>query len=126
MVKGRVRWPVDQGLLIIEDPESSFGHDEWDPAAEFVSAGDDSLHLSVRPSEDGPVDLVIATSDPGEAGVDAVYFDGTMRFPSKQAVIRDAGEVMRFAVRCPQGQSRVRVLVDHPGLAARMVVIFSD
>ena len=123
-IKGFVSYSIDQGLLIIDDLNSTFGHDEWDPAAEFISVGADSVYLSVRPSVDGRIEIVIAGPGVAVDGIDTIYYDGVIKLPSKMAVIHDANDVMRFSMRRPAGESHVRVLVDRPGLVARMLVIF--
>ncbi|MER5261517.1 hypothetical protein ABTZ99_05460 [Actinosynnema sp. NPDC002837] len=120
---GRATFFVDHGLIMIEDPESAFLHDLWDPAAEYVSAGPDSVYLSVQPSVDGPVEIGIFRSEAGL--VDGVtYFDGEIVTRSGRFVIHDANDVMCFTVRQPSGRARVRVNVDEPGLASRMSVAF--
>jgi hypothetical protein len=120
---GRATFFVDHGLIMIEDPESSYLHDDWDPATENVSAGPDSVYLSVQPSVDGPVEVGIFKSESGRAdGV--VYFDGTIAVNSGRIMIHDADDVMCFTVRRPKGRVRIKVLVDEAGLASQMRVIF--
>ncbi|WP_406362745.1 hypothetical protein [Streptomyces sp. NBC_01579] len=120
---GRATFFVEHGLIMIEDPESSYLHDGWDPATEYVSAGSDSVYLSVQPSVDGPIEIGIFKSESGRAdGV--VYFDGEIAVHSGFIVIHDANDVMRFAVRKPKGQVRIKVLVDEAGLASQMRVVF--
>lgn len=112
---------IDHGLVIIEDPQSSYLHD-WDPSSEYVSVGPDSLYLSVQSSVDGPVEIGIFKSDAGhEDG--AVYFDGEINVSSGAVVVHDANDVMRFTVRRPPGALRIRVLVDEEGLATRMKIL---
>lgn len=120
---GRATFFVHHGLIMIEDPESAFHHDDWDPALEDVSAGPDSVYLSVQPAVDGPVEIGIFRSEAGL--VDGVaYFDGDLVTSSGMFVIHDANDVMRFTVRAPRGRVRVEVHVDQPGLASRMSVAF--
>jgi hypothetical protein len=120
---GRVAFFIDHGLLIIEDPNSEYLHDSWDPAREYVSIGPDSIYLSVQPSVDGPVEIGIFKSDSESSG-GVVYFDGEISVNSGRVVIHDANDVMQFTVRKPRGQVRLKVLVDEAGLATRMKVVF--
>ncbi|MFC8827591.1 hypothetical protein ACFT9I_19880 [Streptomyces sp. NPDC057137] len=120
---GRATLFVDHGLIMIEDPASSYLHDGWDPASEYVSAGPDSVYLSVQPSVDGPVEIGIFTSESGRAdGV--LYFGGSISVKSGGIVIHDADDVMRFTVRKTKGKVRIKVLVDEAGLASQMRVVF--
>lgn len=120
---GRATFFVDHGLVMVEDPESACLHEDWDPAIEYVSAGPDSVYLSVQPSVDGPVELGIFESDSGRAdGV--VYFDGEIATNTGSITIHDANDVVRFTVRRRRGQVRVKVLADEAGLASRMRIVF--
>ncbi|WP_329787842.1 hypothetical protein V1227_24420 [Lentzea sp. DG1S-22] len=113
---------IDHGLVIVEDPQSSYLHD-WDPSGEYVSVGPDSLYLSVQPSVDGPVKMGIFNSDSGhDDGV--VYFDGEITVSSGVIVVHDANDVLRFTVRKPKGPVGIRVLVDEGGLATKMKILF--
>jgi hypothetical protein len=120
---GRATFFVDHGLVMVEDPQSAYLHDDWDPATEYVSAGPDSVYLSVQPSVDGPLEVGIFESDSGRAdGV--VYFDGEIATTSGSILIHDANDVMCFTVRRRKGQVRVKVLVNEAGLASQMRVVF--
>lgn len=120
---GRATFFVDHGLVMIEDPQSAYLHDDWDPSVEHVSAGPDSVYLSVQPSVDGPIEIGVFKSEVGRAdGV--VYFDGEIATNSGSIVIHDANDVMRFAVRRPKGPVRIKVLVDEAGLASKMRIVF--
>jgi hypothetical protein len=123
-ILGSVRFYVDHGLIIVEDPDSGYGHDEWDPANEFVSAGPDSLYLSVQPSVDGPVEVVISKAEIVSQRASHLYFDGNLHLKGRYVVVHDADDVMRFSVRRSQGSNRVRVMVDEPGFVSYMVVMF--
>ncbi|GAA0613492.1 hypothetical protein HPO96_26765 [Kribbella sandramycini] len=123
---GVVRYGVERGLIIVEDPASRDGHEDWDPAAGFVSAGPDSIYLSVQPAVDGPIDLVVSDGRYHSPKTAYVYFDGLLRTAGPYVVVRDSDDVLRFSVRRPPGDSRVRVLVDEPGLAAAVHIIISS
>jgi hypothetical protein len=125
-VIGYAVFRVDHGLIILEDPGSEYDHADWDPATQFVSAGPDSLYLSVRPSVDGPVEVVLATEEVASERARHVYFDGDLNLHSRYAVLHDADDVVRFTVRYRQGRRRVRVMVDEPGFVSYMVVSFLD
>jgi hypothetical protein len=116
--------PVDHGLIIIEDSNGKYGHDEWDPATDFVSVGSDSVYLSVRSSVDGPVEVTVVKSEVRSDELRTVYFDGVIQVPTRLALVHDADDVVKISMRCAMGESRVRVMVDRPGLAARMLVMF--
>lgn len=121
---GEVTFFVDHGLIMIEDPESAYLHDEWDPVAEYVSAGPDSLYLSVRPSVDGPVTIVIAKAEIADSPAKVVYFDGAIETGSRNIVVHDANDVARFALTRPNGPNRLKVFVDQAGLASHLLVVF--
>ena len=110
-------------MVLIEDPESSYLHGDWDAASEYGNVGPDSVYLSVQPSVDGPVEIGIFESGSGLAdGV--VYFDGEVATNSGRIMIHDANDVVRFMVRRASGKNRIKVLVDEAGLASWMRVLF--
>lgn len=120
---GSIAFRADHGLIIVESPESTYAHDEWDPGVEFVSIGSDSLYLSVQPSVDGPINLVIAKSEVDFTEGGHVYFDGALNIEGSYVIVRDADDVVRFSVRCRSGENRIRVVVDEPGLARFMAIM---
>lgn len=123
---GQVVAPVDHGLVIIEEPESSYRHDEWDPRQEYVSAGPNSVYLSVRPSVDGPVEIGIARTSPATAiVVGEIYFEGTIETSSGWISVHDADDLFAFMIRCRRGENSLKVFVDRQGLVARMLVLLS-
>lgn len=121
---GEIVVPIDHGLVMVEAEGSQALHDDWDPAHEFVSAEPDSLYLSVRPSVDGPVTIGIVDSAQTNDATPIVYFDGTLRVESGVVVITEANEVVRFTVRRPRGDVRIKVLTDQMGLASTLLIAF--
>ncbi|WP_131738182.1 hypothetical protein [Actinomadura roseirufa] len=124
LVAGTFSIPVDHGLIIVEDPASQADHDDWDPFCEFVSAKPDSVYLSVRPSVDGPVEVIIVKGEGGHDRASSRYFEGAIHAKGLYLVIRDADDVVRFSVRCGPGENLIRIMVDEPGLVSCMVVMF--
>lgn len=123
-VLGVVQYGIEQGLIIIEDADSRYAHDDWDPSVDFVSAGPDSIYLSVQPAVDGPIELIISNGEFNTQGAGHVYFDGMLRTAGSYAVIRDASDVMRFSVRRPRGENHIRIVVDEPGFVSKMYIMF--
>ncbi|MFC0112201.1 hypothetical protein [Kibdelosporangium aridum] len=121
-----LRYGNDHGLMIIEDPESTFAHADWDAAESPVSAGPDSLYLSVQPYVDGPVEIAIARKGYDNPQAPHVYFSGELNVRGRYLIVRDADDVMRYAIRCRSGLNKVRVMADEPGLASLLVIIVEN
>jgi hypothetical protein len=116
----RLVFPVDQGMLMFEDPSSAYPHENWFDGDVFVDAGRDSVYLAVQPSVDGPVDVTVSRSLVHDTSDGSLYFEGVIETGSGQLVLHDGNDFLRFAVPLPTSSVEVKIYVDQPGLASKM------
>ena len=119
--------PVEHGLVLVEAPNSSYRHDDWDPRRELVSAGPDSLYLSVRPSVDGPVEIGVMRKVNEAIDTDGlIYYDGFLESPRGVFIIHDADDLFTISVMGKRGRNRLKVIVDQEGLVSKMLIAFME
>src|SRR5690348_10503152 len=61
------------GLLVASAPTSTDAHDGWDPGADPIHAGPDSLYISVRQAASGPVGVVCVEGPFSPEGLERLY-----------------------------------------------------
>ncbi|MBT2209192.1 hypothetical protein [Actinomadura sp. NEAU-AAG7] len=116
---------IRAGLILVEDPQSSDSHEDWEPMDSFVDAGPSSIYVSVQPSVDGPVTIAVLDGDEVISGMQ-LYYEGELILDSKSCVVFDVDESFSFLVPCPSGSARIRIYADELGLASSIAVIFES
>ncbi|MEV4625213.1 hypothetical protein AB0J90_02825 [Micromonospora sp. NPDC049523] len=119
--------PFDHGLLLIEDSESNATHDAWDAAQQYVHFDRDSLYVAVQSAVDGHVEVSAYRDEvsPEEVGHLIEVFSGMIELSSGILRVCDSDQKATLNIPVSRKGGRLRVLVDEPNWATKVVVMFA-
>jgi hypothetical protein len=89
--------PVDHGCVFLRDVESRETHEDWDPSASHVNAGDDSFLFAVLPSVEGDVEFEIWRGEPS-APLPLMMYKGSIRLVHGTVVLHDADDDFKLEI----------------------------
>jgi hypothetical protein len=89
--------PVHHGCVFLRDVESKEAHEDWDPSASRVSAGDDSVLFAVLPSVEGDVEFEIWRGEP-YMPLPLEMYKGSIRLAHGAIVLHDPDDDFRLKV----------------------------
>jgi hypothetical protein len=122
---GAVTTRFPHGLLVVGDAESEDEHEEWDPTSEAVHAGRDSLFISVRPAESGPVGIV-CIEGPQELDDLQLVFSGEIVLTRPNISLAEPGGTMNLELPIERKHNGIEVFSDDNFFASRILLVVSD
>jgi hypothetical protein len=114
--------PVHHGCVFLRDVESKETHEDWDPSASRVSAGDDSVLFAVLPSVDGDVEFEIWRGRP-HAALPVVMYKGSIRLAHGAIVLHDADDDFKLEVLGLGHGGPLSILVDDAHFPATVQIV---
>ncbi|RJQ70246.1 hypothetical protein D5S17_29505 [Pseudonocardiaceae bacterium YIM PH 21723] len=122
----RIELGFDHGLLLIEDAETAATHDDWDLATEFVHQDADSIHVAVRPSIGGLVQVAVYDRhEPVSGGELIELFNSEVILTSGQLTISDPSDKATVRINRSPGASRIAIYADQENFAEIVVITVS-
>lgn len=111
------------GLLVISDPESRDSHDGWDPSAEQVHAGPDSLYVVVRDRASGLVSVACHDDSDSSLGPGSgLLFAGNLELPSAMLMFYDPDQMICMTVPVDEKRMHIKIYSDDPKEPAELLV----
>ena len=121
MLAGSFQARFSFGLMVVAAPESTDPHDDWDPRAEIVHAGPDSLYIGVRDTASGLV--TVTCFEGGEPHSQfPLLFSGPLALPSAQLRIYDPNETISMVLPVPSKSMTIAIYADDSNEAAELEI----
>jgi hypothetical protein len=114
--------PVHHGCVFLRAVESKEAHEDWDPSASRVSAGDDSVLFAVLPSVEGDVEFEIWRGEP-QTALPLVMYQGSIRLVHGAIVLHDADDDFRLEIPGLGHGGPLSILVDDAEFPASVQIV---
>jgi hypothetical protein len=115
------------GLLVIDDPESTDDHGNWDSSSEMVHASADSIYVRVRDTGGGLVSVICVDEDEvtDSEGEGTLIFSGNLTLQRRQIRFSDPNEMISMTIPVKSVGSHVKIYADDVDEPAALVVTVS-
>jgi hypothetical protein len=113
------------GLLVASAPDSRDAHDGWDPSADPIHAGPDSLYISVQQAANGPVSVACVAGPRTPEGLD-LLFSGEINLSRASLALYDPNGAVSLQLPVPGKLNRIEVYGDDPEESAEVVIVLSE
>jgi hypothetical protein len=114
--------PVHHGCVFLRDVESKETHEDWDPPASLVSAGDDSVLFAVLPPDDGDVEFEVWRGEP-YTPLPLVMYKGSIRLAHGAIVLHDPDDEFKLEISGLGHGGPLSILVDDADFPAKVQII---
>ncbi|MFD5246791.1 hypothetical protein ACFWIW_19735 [Amycolatopsis sp. NPDC058340] len=112
----------DHGLLVVAAPDSRDDHAGWDPAAQSVHGGPDSVFVAVQQSVSGPVGVVCVEA-PADVRQLNLLFDGEIHLSKASLAIYDPNRQLSLQVPVERERNKIKIYGDHPDESAEVIIV---
>lgn len=124
VLHGAVTVPLAYGMVVVAAPGSTDSPEGWDPAADPIHAGTDSLYVSTRQAASGPVAITCVEGPCATPGL-SLLFRGVITLPKSTLEIYDPNGAVRLELPVERQENQIEIHGDDPAESAQLLVVLT-